>query len=72
MFILGHTVEVHMQGNQLVFAKCRLAVRKDLSQSEIIFLIELVQRSKCRYNNVPIHGREDTGCVVVDVPGCHD
>ena len=71
MFILGHTVEVDLQCSQLVFAHCKLAIRKDLGQSEIVFPIELVQCWKRRYNNVPIHGtREDTDCVIVDVLGC--
>ena len=72
MFILGQTIEVHMQGSQLVFAYRKLTIYKDFSQTEIVFSIELVQRSKCRYNNVPVHRRKDTGCVIMDVPGCRD
>ena len=72
MFILEHTVEVHMQGSQIVLVDCKLAICKDLSQPEIVFPIELVQRLKRGYNNVPIHGREDTCCVVMDVSGCCD
>ena len=72
VFILGHTFEVHMQGSQLVFADCKLAICKDLSQPEIVFPIEFVQRPKRRYNNVSIHGREDTCCVVMDVSGCRE
>ena len=57
MFILGYTVKVYMQGSQFVFADCKLAICNNLRKSEIAVPIELVQRSKHRYNNVPIHGR---------------
>ena len=72
MFILGRTVEVYMQGSQIVFADCKLAICKNLGQPGIAFPVELVQRLNRGYNNVSIHGRENTGCVVVDVSGCCD
>ena len=61
-----------MQSSQIVFADYKLAISKNLGQPGIVFPIEFVQRSKRRYNTVPIHGRKDTGCVIVDVSGCCD
>ena len=61
MFIFGHTVEVHLLGIQFMFANRKLAIYKDICNLEIVFpiklLVELVECSKHRYNNVPLHGR---------------
>ena len=72
VFIFGHIVEVHMQGSQFVLTNRKLAICKDLSQSKLMFSIELVQRPKRGYNDVSIHERENAGCVIVDVRGCRD